>query len=319
MARHLERISLFALPRDIALETDDEGSGGNANDNSDQADVNAHNSRAGDFSDEELAYTLSDDDDEGRRRTKTIPDGYVDLSNYPNEFNRKQMFGTQPMDRMHQNLVSENSAPSSNAPKAEQPLASQLKCPYCIETPIYFRDYRGLESHMKASHPPDWKTYFKCVDTHLPPLSIPTCQPCTDGKLYESWAHAFAHLRKAHFLEDTNLGPDEEWFKKRHIKEVNIQVHPWSGPGGIPTDYNKREEDAADPSGSASQGASKAPQGLPQNMPPHVSADVNRGLTNEQRDVLEAYFQDQHKPSKATKKGFAESLNVPVNKINVSG
>lgn len=47
-------------------------------------------------------------------------------------------------------------------------------------------------------------------------------------------------------------------------------------------------------------------------------ADVKPRLTKEQHDILEAHFQQQHKPSTSTKKGFAESLGVPVDKINVS-
>ncbi|KAF2706616.1 hypothetical protein K504DRAFT_60658 [Pleomassaria siparia CBS 279.74] len=45
-------------------------------------------------------------------------------------------------------------------------------------------------------------------------------------------------------------------------------------------------------------------------------ADVKPRLTKEQHDMLEAHFQTQNKPSTSTKKGFAETLNVPVDKIN---
>lgn len=50
--------------------------------------------------------------------------------------------------------------------------------------------------------------------------------------------------------------------------------------------------------------------------PAHACADVKPRLTKEQHDILEAHFQQQHKPSTSTKKGFAESLGVPVDKIN---
>ncbi|KAF2472130.1 uncharacterized protein BDR25DRAFT_18609 [Lindgomyces ingoldianus] len=45
-------------------------------------------------------------------------------------------------------------------------------------------------------------------------------------------------------------------------------------------------------------------------------ADVKPRLTKEQHDILEAHFQQQHKPSTSVKKGFAESLGVPIDKIN---
>lgn len=46
-------------------------------------------------------------------------------------------------------------------------------------------------------------------------------------------------------------------------------------------------------------------------------ADVKPRLTKEQHDVLERHFLEHHKPSTATKKGFAETLGVPLDKINV--
>jgi hypothetical protein len=64
-------------------------------------------------------------------------------------------------------------------------------------------------------------------------------------------------------------------------------------------------------------GVPKPQSALPPNRPPHAP-DVKPRLTKEQHDILEAEFQRQNKPTTATKKSFAESLNVPVDKINVS-
>jgi len=47
-----------------------------------------------------------------------------------------------------------------------------------------------------------------------------------------------------------------------------------------------------------------------------VCADVKPRLTKEQHDILEAHFQQQHKPSTSTKRQFAEALGVPLDKIN---
>ncbi|KAH7130748.1 hypothetical protein B0J11DRAFT_429818 [Dendryphion nanum] len=62
------------------------------------------------------------------------------------------------------------------------------------------------------------------------------------------------------------------------------------------------------------------PGGGPPGQPPKplhgAVADVKPRLTKEQHDILESHFQIQHKPSTSTKKGFAESLNVPLDKIN---
>lgn len=52
--------------------------------------------------------------------------------------------------------------------------------------------------------------------------------------------------------------------------------------------------------------------------PPQMSCDIKPRLTKEQHDILEAHFQSQNKPSTNVKKGFAENLNVSLDKINVS-
>ncbi|PVI02067.1 hypothetical protein DM02DRAFT_523806 [Periconia macrospinosa] len=44
--------------------------------------------------------------------------------------------------------------------------------------------------------------------------------------------------------------------------------------------------------------------------------DVKPRLTKEQHDILEKHFQQQHKPSTNTKRGFADALGVPLDKIN---
>ena len=51
---------------------------------------------------------------------------------------------------------------------------------------------------------------------------------------------------------------------------------------------------------------------------PPMSCEVKPRLTKEQHDILENHFQKQHKPSTSIKKGFAETLNVSLDKVNVS-
>jgi hypothetical protein len=61
-------------------------------------------------------------------------------------------------------------------------------------------------------------------------------------------------------------------------------------------------------------------------QPPHrqpgqtiiqVCGDVKPRLTKEQHDILERHFQQQSKPTTSVKKGFADALGVPLDKINV--
>lgn len=49
-----------------------------------------------------------------------------------------------------------------------------------------------------------------------------------------------------------------------------------------------------------------------------ASCDVKPRMTKEQHDILEAHYQKQQKPNTSTKKSFAEALNVPLEKVNVS-
>ena len=58
----------------------------------------------------------------------------------------------------------------------------------------------------------------------------------------------------------------------------------------------------------------------PPNPPfyPQVMTDIKPRLTKEQHDILETEFQRQNKPSTQVKKGFAENLNVSLDKVNVS-
>jgi hypothetical protein len=51
--------------------------------------------------------------------------------------------------------------------------------------------------------------------------------------------------------------------------------------------------------------------------PPQISCDIKPRLTKEQHDILEAHYQDQNKPNTVTKKRFAETLNVSLDKVNV--
>jgi hypothetical protein len=48
-----------------------------------------------------------------------------------------------------------------------------------------------------------------------------------------------------------------------------------------------------------------------------VCADVKPRLTKDQHEILERHFQAQPKPSTSVKKGFADALGVPLDKINV--
>lgn len=70
------------------------------------------------------------------------------------------------------------------------------------------------------------------------------------------------------------------------------------------------------PYANSQQAGDQAASHPPQPHPHTLLKEVKPRLTKEQHDILEAHFQQQHKPSTTTKKGFAESLGVPLEKIN---
>ena len=49
-----------------------------------------------------------------------------------------------------------------------------------------------------------------------------------------------------------------------------------------------------------------------------MSCDIKPRLTKEQHDLLENHYQKHNKPNTNTKKGFADSLGVSLDKVNVS-
>lgn len=61
------------------------------------------------------------------------------------------------------------------------------------------------------------------------------------------------------------------------------------------------------------------PMSQPQPAPTivQVCTDVKPRLTKDQHEILEQHFRQQPKPSTSIKKGFADALGVPLDKINV--
>lgn len=97
-------------------------------------------------------------------------------------------------------------------------------------------------------------------------------------------------------------------------------------------DFTAGYPEAAEASGEGSsqqgqhfsQAASAPPQDQSKaafyhsNMSQQMNCDIKPRLTKEQHDILEAHYQKQQKPNTNTKKGFAESLSVSLDKVNVS-
>jgi hypothetical protein len=97
--------------------------------------------------------------------------------------------------------------------------------------------------------------------------------------------------------------------------------HPWVGSMNQANDYdhNSSRSTANYPkhAGPISNNAGQlAPHHQPGQTIIQVCGDVKPRLTKEQHDILERHFQQQSKPTTSTKKGFADALGVPLDKIN---
>jgi hypothetical protein len=64
--------------------------------------------------------------------------------------------------------------------------------------------------------------------------------------------------------------------------------------------------------------SSSKPNYFPNGNLTSASCDIKPRLTKEQHDILESHYQKQPKPNTNTKKGFAENLQVSLDKVNVS-
>jgi hypothetical protein len=98
-------------------------------------------------------------------------------------------------------------------------------------------------------------------------------------------------------------------------------LQPWGASMNPPEPLDHHTTRPSNSTQSSIQ--SSTPGGQHPHQPPHnptilqVCAEVKPRLTKEQHDILERHFQQQPKPSTHTKKGFADMLGVPLDKINV--
>ena len=93
---------------------------------------------------------------------------------------------------------------------------------------------------------------------------------------------------------------------------------------GYPEAAEDSGESSSQPAQHVSQAASASVQDQSKaaffhpNAPQSMSCEIKPRLTKEQHDILEAHYIKQQKPNTNTKKGFAESLSVSLDKVNVS-
>ncbi|KAM0723230.1 hypothetical protein Q7P37_001430 [Cladosporium fusiforme] len=94
-----------------------------------------------------------------------------------------------------------------------------------------------------------------------------------------------------------------------------VYAHNFGNPSAeqLHQHYHQQQHYTLAQSAIPNQNRSHYPAAVAQHQ---IACDIKPRLTKEQHDVLEAHYTEQTKPNTSTKKGFAESLNVSLDKVN---
>jgi hypothetical protein len=235
MARHLERIAVFALPRySNHNESDGVTSRDRAN-GSAQANVDTGDSRAGDFLDTpQLDYTSDEKNDappaqvnvaiDDSRAGAFLGPSQLGCTSGDEDDEHSAQANVVDVDKSGAGDNLTGSYPDHSPDENGHATSSRIMCPHCNDRPEGWRneDYNSYHGHAMFYH--GLRKSYICVERADDVSRLADCESCLSHEVYSSPDDAVDHLRLKHFSRETGGVQSREYLQYHHVSEIDTPL-----------------------------------------------------------------------------------------------